>query len=71
MLPLAVVRLGFQPFFPELQSWADFFAYGAFFVLGYLLFADERFSRAIRRDWPIMPTVGLVVQGKRMSILSK
>ncbi len=59
ILPLAVIRLGLQPFFPQLQSWADFFYFGAFFVLGYLVFADERFSRAIRRDWPIMLTVGI------------
>ncbi len=60
IVPLVVVRLALQPFFPELQNWADFFSFGAFFVLGYLLFADERFLQAIRRDWPIMLTVGLV-----------
>jgi glucan biosynthesis protein C len=60
ILPLAMVRLGLQPFFPQLQNWADFVYFGAFFVLGYLLFADERFSRAIRRDWPIMLSVGIV-----------
>ena len=59
ILPLAVVRLGLQPFFPELQSWAEFFYFGAFFVLGYLVFADERFSRAIRRDWRILLGVGI------------
>ncbi len=59
ILPLAAVRLVFQPFFPELQNWADFFYYGAFFVLGYLLFADERFTLAIRRDWPILLGVGI------------
>jgi glucan biosynthesis protein C len=60
ILPLAVVRLGLQPFSPQLQGWAEFFYFGAFFVLGYLLFADERFSRAIRRDWAILLGVGLV-----------
>jgi glucan biosynthesis protein C len=59
ILPLAVIRLGLQPFFPQLQSWADFFYFGAFFVLGYLLFADERFCRAIRRDWGILLGVGI------------
>jgi glucan biosynthesis protein C len=60
ILPLAVVRLGLQPFFPEAQDWADFFSHGAFFVLGYLLFSDERFLRAIRRDWPILLGVGII-----------
>jgi len=60
ILPLAVVRLGLHPFFPELQDWADFFSFGSFFVLGYVLFADERFSQAIRRDWRIILGVGIV-----------
>ena len=60
ILPLAVVRLSLHPFFPELQDWADFFSFGAFFVLGYLLFADERFTQAIRRDWWIILGVGIV-----------
>jgi glucan biosynthesis protein C len=59
ILPLAVIRLSLQPFFPQLQSWAEFFYFGAFFVLGYLVFADERFSRAIRRDWRILLGVGI------------
>jgi surface polysaccharide O-acyltransferase-like enzyme len=59
ILPIAVARLGLQPFFYELQSWADFFTFGAFFVLGYIVFANERFLRAIRRDWPILLGVGI------------
>lgn len=60
ILPIAAVRLGLQPFFYRLQEWADFFTFGMFFVLGYVLFADERFLRAIRRDWPILLGVGVV-----------
>ena len=60
ILPVAAVRLGLQPFFPGAQDWADFFSHGAFFVLGYLLFCDERFLRAIRRDWWILLGAGIV-----------
>jgi glucan biosynthesis protein C len=60
ILPPAAVRLGLQPLFPRLQDWAEFFTFGTFFVLGYLLFADERFSRAIRRDWRILLGAGMV-----------
>ena len=60
ILPIAVVRLSLQPFFPEAQDWADFFSHGAFFVLGYLLFSDERFLQAVRRDWPILLGAGIV-----------
>lgn len=60
ILPVAAVRLGLQPFFPGAQDWADFFSHGVFFVLGYLLFCDERFLRAIRRDWWILLGAGIV-----------
>lgn len=60
ILPLAAVRLATHPFFPVQQDWADFLSHGAFFVLGFLLFADERFTRAIRRDWWIIVCAGIV-----------
>ena len=68
ILPLAVVRVGLQTFFPEAQSWADFFSHGAYFILGYLLFADERFCRAIRRDWRIILAVGIAATLASMAI---
>ena len=60
ILPLLVVRLSLQPFFPEEHNWADFFFLLSFFILGYLLFADRRFTQAVRRDWPITLAVGIV-----------
>ena len=60
IIPVAAVRLGLQPFFPAAQDWADFFSHGTFFVLGYLLFCDERFLRAVRRDWPFFLGAGIV-----------
>ncbi len=68
ILPIAVVRLGLQPFFPEQQDWADFFSHGAFFVLGYLLFTDKRFLRAIRRDWWIILAAGITATLASMAI---
>ena len=61
LLPPVVMRLSLHPFFPVQQHWADFFTFGAFFVLGYMMFADERFSQAIRRDWLILLGVGIVL----------
>jgi len=60
IIPLLLVRLGLQPFFPEEHDWADFFFLMSVFVLGYVLFAHEGFTRAIRRDWPILLTIGIV-----------
>jgi surface polysaccharide O-acyltransferase-like enzyme len=54
ILPLLVVRLGLQPFFPQEHDWADFFYLMSMFVLGFVLYAHEGFTRAIRRDWAIL-----------------
>lgn len=59
ILPIAVVRLGLHPFFPAEHDWADFFSFWVFFLLGYLLFADERFLGAIQRDWWILLGIGV------------
>jgi glucan biosynthesis protein C len=60
VLPLALVRFVLQPFFPAEHDWADFVYLLFFFVYGYILYADPRFSRAIRRDWPLALTLGVV-----------
>lgn len=55
--PIAV-RLATQPFFPYEHHWADFFTLMTFFALGFLLYADERFAKAILRDrWIILAAV--------------
>ena len=60
-LPLLVVQSIFRPFFPDEHDWGDFMFQMAFFSLGYLLYADLRFARAIRRDWWILLTLGTVI----------
>ncbi len=57
-LPLIAIKLALQPFFPTQHDWADFIFQMGFFALGYLLFADECFARAIRRDWWILFGLG-------------
>ena len=54
IVPLMLVRLILQPFFPQEHDWADFFFLMALFVCGFVLYAHEGFARAIRRDWPIL-----------------
>lgn len=60
ILPLLLIRLGLQPFFPEEHDWADFFYLMTMFVFGFVVYAHEGFTRAVRRDWPILLTVGIV-----------
>lgn len=51
VVPLAVVRFVIQPYFPDERDWADFIYMLLFFVYGYILFSDKRFTRAIRLNW--------------------
>ena len=52
ILPLALARMLVQPFDPNPmgRSWLDFVYFFLFFILGYILYADNRFAYAIRRD---------------------
>ena len=59
-LPLLLVQLALRPFFLDEHDWAGFIFQMSFFVLGYVLFDDERFTRAIRRDWLIILAVAIV-----------
>jgi len=60
VLPIAAVRMSLQPFFPGYTDWADFAYMLIFFVCGYLVYADERLMQAIRRDWRLALTVGVI-----------
>ncbi len=60
ILPIAAVRMSLQPFFPGYTDWADFAYMLVYFVCGYLVYADERLVRAIRRDWRLLLTVGVI-----------
>jgi peptidoglycan/LPS O-acetylase OafA/YrhL len=64
LLPLALSRALVQPFFPgEEHGWLDFVYYLLFFVFGYIIYSDDRFLSAIRRDrWLLFGggVVGLV-----------
>jgi hypothetical protein len=60
-VPLAIAQCLLSPFFPEEHDWADFIFQTLFFALGFILFADERFTCTIRRDWWILLIVGTVI----------
>jgi hypothetical protein len=60
ILPLALIRFILQPLFPTYASWADFFFMLVFFVSGYILFADERFTQIIHRDGKIVLVAGII-----------
>jgi hypothetical protein len=59
VLPLVIVRLCLQPGFSLYTDWADFGYMLVYFIYGYLLYADERFVKAIQRDAGLMLGIGL------------
>jgi len=50
VIPLAIVQVALR-WLPELtdRTWADFLWYALFFVIGYVIAADERFTESIKR----------------------
>ncbi|MGD8997991.1 MAG: acyltransferase [Anaerolineae bacterium] len=64
VIPLAVARVVVQPFVPiEEHGWLDFVYFFLFFVYGYIIYSDDRFLSAVRRDrWLLFAggVVGLV-----------
>lgn len=66
VIPLALVRVLIQPFFPESHGWLDFVYYLLFFILGCIIYSDDRFRSAVRRDrWLLLGSgiLGLVAWG--------
>lgn len=54
IIPLSLVQFILRPFFPAEHDWADFVFLLLFFIFGYILYADTRFIKPIKRDWLIM-----------------
>jgi glucans biosynthesis protein C len=61
ILPLLAVQFCLRPFFLLEHDWADFLFRMSFYILGYLLFTDERFASALRRDWWLLFALGTAV----------
>jgi peptidoglycan/LPS O-acetylase OafA/YrhL len=60
VIPLVIIQLILRPNFRAYQDWADCVNMLAYFVYGYILYADERFAPAVRRDWPLTLAGGVL-----------
>ncbi len=49
-LPLALISVALRATFPGYQGWTDFCLWLVFFITGYLLLANSRFTRAIQHQ---------------------
>ena len=61
IVPLLVIQFCLQPFGLQEHDWYDFIYLMAFFVVGYVLFVDERITNVVRRDGWLLIGVGTII----------
>jgi hypothetical protein len=49
LIPLILVRIAFTHFFEGYHSWASFLLYAVFFIIGYIIPTDRRFTEGIKK----------------------
>jgi hypothetical protein len=59
LIPLALVRIGLRGFFHGAHTWADLFYYAVFFVIGYIMAADRRYTEAYKKFWWVFLVLGI------------
>jgi peptidoglycan/LPS O-acetylase OafA/YrhL len=61
LIPMAVVRIAFTHFFRgQEHSWAHFLNFAVFFVIGYVIPADERFTEGIKKVGWLCLVLGII-----------
>jgi len=63
LIPLALVRIGLKSFFAGNITWADFVYYAVFFLIGYIVPADNRFTDSFKRCGWVCLALGIVGWG--------
>jgi peptidoglycan/LPS O-acetylase OafA/YrhL len=59
LIPLVLVRIGLRGFFHGAHTWADLFYYAVFFLIGYVIAADRRFTEGYKRHWWVFLVLGI------------
>ena len=61
LIPLAIIRIAFTHFFRgEEHSWAHFLNFAVFFVIGYIIPADKRFTDGIKKVGWVFLALGIL-----------
>jgi len=61
LIPLVVIRIAFTHFFKgQEHSWAHLFNFAVFFVIGYIMPADERFTEGIKKVGWLCLALGII-----------
>ncbi|MFC1871280.1 acyltransferase family protein [Chloroflexota bacterium] len=63
LIPLILVRIGLRSFFSGEHTWADFVYYAVFFLIGYIMPADNRFTDSFKRYGWVCMALGIAGWG--------
>jgi len=63
LIPLILVQIGLRSFFSGEHTWADFVYYTVFFLIGYIIPADKRFTDSFKRCGWVCLALGIVGWG--------
>lgn len=69
VIPLALVLIALRGLFAAQRSWADFAWYAVYFVIGFILPADQRFRSAIQRHGSVCLPVWLIAFSAGVGVL--
>jgi glucan biosynthesis protein C len=60
LIPLALVRIGLRGLFRGEHTWADLVYYAVFFLIGYVMAADKRFTEGYKRHGWVCLALGIL-----------
>ena len=60
LVPVILIRIGLRSVFRGEHTWADFLEFMVFFVIGYILPADTRFTESVKKNGWICLLLGIV-----------
>ena len=60
LVPVIIIRIGLRSIFQGEHNWADFLEFVVFFVIGYILPSDTRFTESVKNHGWICLGIGMV-----------
>jgi len=63
LVPVILIRIGLRNVFQGEHNWADFFEFTVFFVIGYILPSNVRFTETVKKHGWICLIIGMVSFG--------
>jgi hypothetical protein len=69
LIPLVLVRIALRSFFHGDHTWADLFYYAVFFLTGYVMAADVRFTESYKRHGWVCLALGIAAWAAELVLI--